>query len=1223
MVFQEITKDKYDDIAKYVYLFTKVKDTNLRKQRWKAYRDKRYNGVNETKKYNSYWTKLISKLRSMDCTKSPDLLKEFEVTGPRQNRYIYFTVNNVRKRFIKASERQSIVQMVYENSQLGAYRGRDAMYHYIKNNFIGISRKFIVKVLHKYQLNQQNARDQVNQVLQNSARKQRGVLKKDIANEKIIACKPNDYWQADITYFNVNYPNNTLKKKLLVVMDYCTRFAWVKIIKTPPKYPDREYSEKREKLRELFCHEGQPRTLHGDNEFSSVRSLCDEFGVKLKLGTPYKSTDQGGVERLHQTLKKAVARWMWDNRYGGANQSWEHYIDYVVYGYNNTPHKDLNGHTPFDLQKPGSSNENVNRILNATSIRNQKTKGEDKKNEPVIILPEIPSRSYTIEVRPPEQKQADIVKVSRPKSKQPKSTLSLASQIQDAKTWADTFMSSSCIFPEGSIICYSHQDIVFHAKIEGTNNEQYTIQLIAIDEKGSQFLQESSGSFSIDVKTFHENVNKVLKITFFEDVLRSIEELENPRQESKKCKSYSATTKGSPYQDSKQGVIQYNVGISFDQNVIAETLFFIQKHILKKDWKNKGFTQDNLDEYLVECQERRKNNVFGNNENKEWKYTTDDFWKYLTDKRIFKFSKANRKPCESHNLFPLFFTHNVKDENLRGEYWTFQYQNNRPEEVKYDITKVQAVCMSKVSSKEDLANGRQVKYQNKETKDWERVLLGKRGILYDMLWTINEVIRNPELLKQKHLVEAVGNFLNVVLPKYNSREPSSSSNLPILPFVNRKYLYAYPVSRYAYHLFNFNQTKLNAKANEQQTTNRNQASRRNQNQNKIQTVAPRLNFLCWDTLLIFVYNIYHWIETLRSQEVYVAGYTQEFFAEVDKIKETRENRESKETSVTAENQIGRGYIHLDNEIQLRRKQQNAELYERRVEKRYREIQQVETRMKASKYNVQVGDIVRVKKTHIQEKGNKSPSLGHLYRIKKKEGQNIKDADPNLLDRYRLRLKWSETLYSVLAIGRVYQFQEIGGNETRHAFISDGEGKGRGDFRELQTIDAEQVGDHSTYIQSLLTGNNPDGIKFELNPHVNKLARLRYILLRITPGFYSQYNLIQNSNNKREIDLQYLKDRIEKFRRSNDKDQLNKFLPIVTHKKSERYFNNVRQKSDKQVKYFYRNNLHLIKHNVVPRKEILKPRRNQRRSSNRVTTDEKTPDPISTRLRPRSQRNYRE
>ena len=98
-------------------------------------------------------------------------------------------------------------------------------------------------------------------------------------------------------------------------------------------------------------------------------------------------------------------------------------------------------------------------------------------------------------------------------------------------------------------------------------------------------------------------------------------------------------------------------------------------------------------------------------------------------------------------------------------------------------------------------------------------------------------------------------------------------------------------------------------------------------------------------------------------------------------------------------------------------------------------------------------------------------MGNLH-IEKNDSA-IRSADPNRLDRYNLRLKWSESLYCVLAVGRVYQFKEkrskeVDGTETRHAFISEH----RGDFRE--TVNIENIDEHSTYIKALLKGEDIDG-----------------------------------------------------------------------------------------------------------------------------------------------------
>ena len=1273
--FKTISDDKYLDIATYVLIFTKVTQLDKRKKLWRKH-------CTETKRgSNNYWSKLVFKIRTMDGTLDTrkELLRHFEVCGTKkpksddddetwsleENPRVYYTVNRMKRRLVKESDREGVIKKIFENPRLGSYRGRDTIYEYMKTHFIGISRQFVSEVLQKYEVNQRGSAMQI-----------RG----DIPNEQIIVSRPNDYWQADITQFKVIYPgNDAVTKKLLVVVDICTRFAWAITIEVlGKKKVNREYSEKITKLRQLFLREGHPRTLHGDNEFSGLKTLCNTFDVKLVLGTPYKHTDQACVERLHQTLKVAVARYMWDNPKGGNEPHWERYIDDVVYAYNNKTHSDLKGQCPFDLYKPSSSKENVNRIIHSfESFRALESKLDDdhiQHEDGESMDDNCSARMCTINIRQPSKSECtEVVVQDVTDTKEADSALQFNADVLDG------FSESEHIFPVGTEVCYHHNKVTLCQatilkviRAEKPKKPKYSIKLRA---EGLNFDGEEK---EVNVDTVHSNIRSALDNTFFNDVHRPYNDKDNNETLSKNCKFYSATTVGSPYKDNERADVQHNVGIPFDQNVVAQTLFYIMYHNNKKPWKKKGeirgFDRERMDSYVQECYGRRKDNIFGVYLSRRTTvpfYTsekdTDDFWYYLsrrTNVPFYTSEKDRNGKKRQMALIPLFLEF-VKDldPNKIGDNWTFTGQRTRP--ITYDEN---YMSYGRIGKSTD--NVRDVKCfrhrTSKRPKKYdERYDVAKRAIFYNVVWSTNEILRHPNLNTKPTLLKAVKQFLDFVIPKYNPQEPSL--NIPHEPFIDEKYLYACPISKYARRLFEFNDEKVLVKSDDPKHPD---------------PYEFRRNFLCWDTLLMFVYNVHEWMNILREKKIYVAGYEEPYFYEIDRIKtqyneqrgeggkdnnlrEGPNNLTGTETSdeqswrpteeerhrrmepdgfetKQQDGQKGSGYNSLKHrrgkhrggeppvsikrnyEVQKQKKLANAELYQKRITKRCREIEAIEKRVKGTKYEVVVGDIVRVKNTHIQEphtEDKNGKSMGNLH-IEKNDSA-IRSADPNRLDRYNLRLKWSESLYYVLAVGRVYQFKEDNNKEdnkednnkedndkeTRHAFIScklkqsesgttspgTTSPSHRGDFREKVNIDI--LDGHSTYIKALLKGEYSKGnkkIKFVLNPDVNKLARLRYILVRITTEFlkdiYPKKGLMPKT-----IDLKKLQDQIQQFRKNvNNPADVQKYLPMVTHRKPKK--DGIRRAKEhhqntKQVKYFYRNNLLKQLHNVILRKP--KPKKNTR------------------------------
>ena len=1211
--FKTISDDKYLDIATYVLIFTKVTQLDKRKKLWRKH-------CKETKRgSNNYWSKLVFKIRTMDGTPNlnarKELLRRFEVCGTKktksrngtwsleENPRVYYTVKRMKKRLVKESDRVGVIKQIFENPLLGSYRGRDTIYDYMKTHFIGISRQLVNKVLQEYELNQRRSAMQIGG---------------DIPNEQIIVSKPNDYWQADITQFKVKYPGNdtnsrnAVTKKLLVVVDICTRFAWAITIQTlGEKNVDREYSEKITKLRQLFLREGHPRTLHGDNEFSGLKTLCNKFEVKLVLGTPYKHTDQACVERLHQTLKVAVARYMWDNPTGGNEPHWERYIDDIVYAYNNKTHADLKGQCPFDLYKPSSSKENVNRIIHSfESFRALESKLDDnhiQHEDGESKDDNCSTRMCTINIHPPPKSECTEVMVQDvTETKEADSALQFNADV------LDRFLDSEHIFPVGTEVCYLHNEVMCHATIRKLIHAKIPKYAFELRAEGQNFDGEEKEK---RVDTVHSNIRSSLDDTFFENSHRKYNDLDSKNIQSTKCDFYTATTVGSPYKDKEGADVQHNVGIPFDQNTVAQTLFYIMEHNNRNPWKKngeiRGFDRKRMDSYVQECVGRRKDNVF-HTKTKQM----EDFWSTLGRKTSTRFKITKGKGgCDIP--IPFFFTW-AANVNERGGNWSFTYQTRRPITVQYDKEQFRTVCIADPSKMEQLKNGRDLKYKNRETGKWgPRIPVEKRAIFYNVVWSTNEILRNPNLNTKPTLLKAVKQFLDFVIPKYNPQEPSL--NIPHEPFIDEKYLYACPISKYARRLFEFNDEKVLVKSDVPKHPD---------------PYEFRRNFLCWDTLLMFVYNVHEWMNILREKDMYVAGYTKEaYFDDIDRIKRDYDQN-TQNGSGYGRHQTRRGgaprvIVQPNDDVQTQKKLDNAALYQKRIEKRYDEIKAIEERVKETKYEVVVGDIVRVKNTHIQEprtEDKNGKSMGNLH-IEKNDSA-IRSADPNRLDRYNLRLKWSESLYYVLAVGRVYQFKEkrskeVDGTETRHAFISEH----RGDFRE--TVNIENIDEHSTYIKALLKGEDIDGknpkkIKFVLNPDVNKLARLRYILVRITTDFLKIH---ANGAMPKTIDRTILQDQIQQFRKDNDKNPevVQKYLPMITHRKPKK--DGIRRKKErhqntKQVKYFYRNNLLKQLHNVILRKPNKNARNDPAVDSNPNPNGSdsdisvRATSPVSGRLRPR-------
>jgi transposase InsO family protein len=87
-------------------------------------------------------------------------------------------------------------------------------------------------------------------------------------------------------------------------------------------------------LRTLFLLEGAPSIIHTDNgrEFvnATLRALCEEYRVRHVRGLPRCPNMQGQVERVNQTLARALAKSMHDKH----NNTWIDVIEKITGRYN-------------------------------------------------------------------------------------------------------------------------------------------------------------------------------------------------------------------------------------------------------------------------------------------------------------------------------------------------------------------------------------------------------------------------------------------------------------------------------------------------------------------------------------------------------------------------------------------------------------------------------------------------------------------------------------------------------------------------------------------------------------------------------------------------------------------------------------------------------------------------------------------------------------------------
>jgi transposase InsO family protein len=154
----------------------------------------------------------------------------------------------------------------------------------------------------------------------------------------ILAALPMDHLAMDL--FSLPTSSDGYNYVLLVV-DVCTRFAWLYPLKT------KTGDAVTRRLRGLFYAFGKPSVVQSDNgtEFANMTltGFLRSLGAEHRRTSPYHPQGNGVVERLVRTVKESIFAML-----RGDTASWPGVVPEVQYFYNTTVHS-RHGSTPFSL----------------------------------------------------------------------------------------------------------------------------------------------------------------------------------------------------------------------------------------------------------------------------------------------------------------------------------------------------------------------------------------------------------------------------------------------------------------------------------------------------------------------------------------------------------------------------------------------------------------------------------------------------------------------------------------------------------------------------------------------------------------------------------------------------------------------------------------------------------------------------------------------------------
>jgi hypothetical protein len=178
--------------------------------------------------------------------------------------------------------------------------------------------------------------------------------------DKIIApSQPTEVgqrWESDLTFTDSTIPSEP-HIGFMSTIDSLSRYLWCSPIVS------KNAAGIAASFEALFSTFGAPRKLQLDssleNRSSTVKLVCQRHGVALVFTQPHSSSQQGGAERVHRTIKEKLRVAVLDLAKDGARVDFPALLESVVASYNRTVHS-VTGLTPFavmfgrDARLPGA-----------------------------------------------------------------------------------------------------------------------------------------------------------------------------------------------------------------------------------------------------------------------------------------------------------------------------------------------------------------------------------------------------------------------------------------------------------------------------------------------------------------------------------------------------------------------------------------------------------------------------------------------------------------------------------------------------------------------------------------------------------------------------------------------------------------------------------------------------------------------------------------------------
>lgn len=277
----------------------------------------------------------------------------------KQGRQIAQVALPVVYHVIQQADIRPYLKQAYSNVANNAYRGVSSFYNRISMETIGISRSDVEHFV---------ADQEISQLRMNIFSRRQGLVVQPLRPTAVM-----EHWQADLVDVTNFAHWNGKTRFLLVVIDIFSKYVHVAALKS--KHSNRVAFA----LQLMFLQDGAPRILQTDNgsEFRNgdVIELSKRWSFEMRHGLPYKSTTNGGVERVNRTIENAIQSHMVDYQ----TKRYLDVLPFICFSYNTTVHS-THSFQPFLVHKGRAANPPSSLWSTFDSSRN--VQDDDMPDEP-------------------------------------------------------------------------------------------------------------------------------------------------------------------------------------------------------------------------------------------------------------------------------------------------------------------------------------------------------------------------------------------------------------------------------------------------------------------------------------------------------------------------------------------------------------------------------------------------------------------------------------------------------------------------------------------------------------------------------------------------------------------------------------------------------------------------------------------------------------------------